>query len=371
MIELQSYYDNFLDLKKQVENLESLLAIGELKKDLIDLEEQMTHPGFWDKQNQVKTVTSKISSIKNKLQSYENCVDILDEVEISFTILKESNDTNIYDEIVNLIDSLSSSVEKLHSSTLLSREFDSKCAIVDINAGAGGTESQDWVEMLFRMYTRYCASNNFGLKVTTYHAGDPVGIKSISFEVSGENAFGLLKGERGVHRLIRISPFDSSGKRHTSFASVDVVPILDDIAEMSVDKSELKIDTYRASGAGGQSVNTTDSAVRITHLPTGIIVSCQNERSQLMNKEYAMRLLLNKLAAKAYEERQEKLMSSATQKSANAWGSQIRTYTFQPYMLVKDHRTNYEVGNVKDVLDGNIEPFIVKYLEFINNFGEV
>ncbi len=367
MIDIQSKKEQYISHSAKVDELYNLLDVEKINREISALENEMSSSNFWDDQSVVKEVTQKLSTLKRKLAMYDECVNLKEEIEISLVLLEEGAQV----EIDSLISQLDKSLEKLYNALLLGQKFDSHNAIVDIHAGAGGTEAQDWVEMLYRMYTRYCNIQGFTLKVVNYHAGDPVGIKSISFEVSGEDVFGLLKGERGVHRLIRISPFDSSGKRHTSFASVDVVPILNEVDETVIEKADLKIDTYRASGAGGQSVNTTDSAVRITHLPTGIIVSCQNERSQLKNKEYAMRMLANKLAAKAEEDRQALINSSAVNKSSNAWGSQIRTYTFQPYVLVKDHRTGFESGNVKDVLDGNLDKFILSYLQFISSFSEV
>ncbi len=367
MIDIQQKKEQYLTLSLKVKELYKLLDIDKLKKRINDLEVEMSNSTFWDDQNKVKETTQELSSIKRKTAMYDECVNLIEEIEISIVLLEDGSDIDINSSLIKLNNQL----EKLFNSLLLGQKFDNNNAIVDIHAGAGGTEAQDWVEMIYRMYTRYCNLQGFTLKVINYHAGDPVGIKSISFEVHGEDVFGLLKGERGVHRLIRISPFDSSGKRHTSFASVDVVPILTEVDETVIEKSDLKIDTFRASGAGGQSVNTTDSAVRITHIPTGIIVSCQNERSQLKNKEYAMRMLANKLAAKAEEDRQALIDSSSINKSSNAWGSQIRTYTFQPYVLVKDHRTGFESGNVKDVLDGNLDKFILSYLQFLSKRDEV
>lgn len=371
MIEIQELKTKYEKHHANIVEIHSLLTIDHVKEQINNYEQELASPNFWDDHARVKEVTGSLSSLKRRLAMYEDCENLGDEIEIAISLLEESFDKDLASSITSDLHSLDQKIEKLYNILLLGQKFDQKNAIVDIHAGAGGTEAQDWVEMLYRMYSRYCNNQGFDLKVVNYHAGDPVGIKSISFEVNGDDAFGLLKGERGVHRLIRISPFDSSGKRHTTFASVDVVPILDEVDNIIIEKTDLKVDTYRASGAGGQSVNTTDSAVRITHLPTGIIVSCQNERSQLKNKEYAMKMLANKIAARMEEERQALLDSSSLSKSSNAWGSQIRTYTFQPYILVKDHRTGYESGNAKDVLDGNIDKFILKYLEYINDFGEV
>ncbi len=365
MIDITNLVEQYKVLKTKVTDLYNLLGIEDLEKKIKEIELMFNDDNFWNDTTKVNETTAKLSSLKNKYNLYYECSNLCEEIEVAIELLNDG-DESLYENTKQELNKLDEQVSQLYNSLLLGGKFDTNNAIVDIHAGAGGTEAQDWVEMLYRMYTRYCNRHDFKINVISYHAGDPVGIKSVSFEVVGSDVFGLLKGERGVHRLIRISPFDSSGKRHTSFASIDVVPVINELDDIKVDKSELKIDTYRASGAGGQSVNTTDSAVRITHLPTGIVVSCQNERSQLKNKEYAMKLLLNRIAAKREEDRQKLIESSAVDKTSISWGSQIRSYVFQPYVLVKDHRTNYESGNVKNILDGNIDEFIIKYLEFIN-----
>ncbi len=344
-------------------SIKQIFDISKVDNDIKEIEFLMSEDGFWDNRKNVSFVTSSLSTLKEKRNLFVESIKSFEDVDLAFELLNDSFDQDIFEELEISINELKDSLKSIYNKFLLNDKYDSKFALVEINAGAGGTESQDWVEMLFRMYTRYCGAKNFKSKVIHYNYGDMAGIKSVSFEVSGENAYGLLKSEKGVHRMVRISPFDSSGKRHTSFASVDVVPVLDEIDVIEIDKNDLKIDTYRASGAGGQSVNTTDSAVRITHLPTGIVVSCQNERSQVYNKEEALRILKNKLFAIEEEKRQNE--TNQGEKSNIGWGSQIRSYVFQPYTLVKDHRTNCEEINVKSVMDGDLDGFINAYLEFI------
>jgi peptide chain release factor 2 len=261
-----------------------------------------------------------------------------------------------------MMEDLDEEIEEFRLATLLSGEYDGNNCILSIHAGAGGTEAQDWVEMLLRMYTRWAESKNYKVDFLDYLAGSEAGVKSVTLLIKGENAYGYLKSEKGVHRLVRISPFDSSNRRHTSFASVDIIPELEDVPDIDIDPSNIKIDTYRASGAGGQHVNTTDSAVRITHLPTGVVVTCQNERSQIKNRETAMKMLVAKLIEIQIEEQKEKIDDIQGDYSQIAWGSQIRSYVFHPYNMVKDHRTNAETGNVQSVMDGNIDMFINEYL---------
>ena len=270
---------------------------------------------------------------------------------------------DFYDEFLEDIDKIEKEAADFKLETFLNGEYDSNDAILAIHAGAGGTEAQDWANMLLRMYTRYCEKKGFKVETMDILKEDEAGIKSVTLQVSGDNAYGYLKGEKGVHRLVRISPFDANKRRHTSFASVDVYPKLDDDTEVEIRDEDLKIDTYRSSGAGGQHVNTTDSAVRITHIPTGIVVQCQNERSQIQNREKAMNMLKAKLIALAEEEKKEKIEDLQGNYSQIAWGSQIRSYVFQPYTLVKDHRTNTEMGDVNRVMDGDLDPFINAYLQ--------
>ena len=278
---------------------------------------------------------------------------------------EETHDSSLDNEIEESLHLLESKVEKAKIQTLLSGKYDSYDAIMTLHSGAGGTEAQDWTEMLFRMYKLYAEKSDFKLKILDVINGDEAGLKSITFEIDGENAYGFLKAEKGVHRLVRISPFDANARRHTSFASVEVMPKLEEKPNIEIRPEDLKIDTYRSSGAGGQNVNKTESAVRITHIPTGIVVSCQIERSQVQNKETAMQMLYSKLAEKEEQEELEKLASIRGEIKKIEWGSQIRSYVFCPYTLVKDHRTGYEDSNIQSVMDGNIQEFINEYLKKI------
>ncbi len=281
-------------------------------------------------------------------------------------LMKLENDDEIAREIEKSIPKLEKEIENIELQTLLSGKYDKSNAILTLHPGAGGTESQDWAEMLYRMYTRWAAKNGYEVKELDYLEGEEAGIKSVTFEVIGENAYGYLKGEMGVHRLVRISPFDAGGRRHTSFASLEVLPEITDDIQIEINPDDLRVDTYRASGAGGQHINKTSSAVRITHIPTNIVVACQSERSQIQNRETAMKMLKSKLLDLKEKEQKEKIEDLKGEQKDIAWGNQIRSYVFCPYTLVKDHRTNYEVGNVESVMDGNIDGFIEAYLKYIH-----
>ncbi len=280
-----------------------------------------------------------------------------------FELVSEEPDEALEEELAKAVDALEQAVGRLELASLLNGEYDSNNAIVSIHPGAGGTESQDWAEMLLRMYTRWADSRGYDVEVLDYQPGDEAGVKSVTMLVSGLNAYGYLKAEKGVHRLVRISPFDSSGRRHTSFTSVDVIPEISEDVDLEIKSEDLRIDTYRASGAGGQHVNKTESAVRITHIPTGIVVQCQSERSQHSNREAAMKILRSRLLEREFQEKQARLAELKGEQGEIAWGNQIRSYVFCPYTMVKDHRTNVEVGNVQAVMDGLIDPFIEAYLK--------
>jgi peptide chain release factor 2 len=300
--------------------------------------------------------------IRDKIDSFNRLLgDCQDAVTLAELGLEEKDET-VFEEIKNSFDSINDRYEKIRLETLMTGEYDTNNAILTLHAGAGGTEAMDWAGMLFRMYCRWAEKNGYETHVLDFLDGDEAGIKSVTFQVVGDYAYGYLKSEKGVHRLVRISPFDASGRRHTSFASLDVMPELDDNVEVEINPDDIKMDVYRASGAGGQHVNKTSSAVRLTHIPTGIIVSCQNERSQLQNREMAMKMLKAKLLALKEQEQNEKLQKIKGEQMDIAWGSQIRSYVFCPYTLVKDHRTNYEEGNVQKVMDGEIDQFIRTYL---------
>lgn len=300
---------------------------------------------------------------KDKVEEYETIVEAIEDIEFTIELLSEMEDDEIYVDLKKKIKSLEREVDLLTIDTLLDGDYDSNNAIMSIHAGVGGLEAQDWAEMLLRMYTRWADHKGYKVKTLDLQSDTEGGIKSVTISIIGTNAYGYLKSEKGVHRLVRISPFDSSGRRHTSFASVDIFPELNEGVEVDLNQSDLKIDTYRASGAGGQHVNTTDSAIRITHLPTGVVVQCQNERSQHSNRATAMRLLMSKLVEIKESERKEEIDDLQGAYNQIGWGSQIRSYVFHPYSLVKDHRTNAEMGNASAVMDGDIDLFINEYLK--------
>lgn len=343
----------------------SLFDIDKLEKELEQLEEQTVQEGFWQQDsNETGKVLTKIKQIKNKVIKYRK-------VEQETTNLKEltelanlENDEDVAKDILKSTKKLEEDIEKLQLETLLSGKYDKNNAILTLHPGAGGTESQDWAEMLYRMYTRWAVKNGYEVKELDYLEGEEAGIKSVTFEIVGENAYGYMKCEMGVHRLVRISPFDAGGRRHTSFASLEVLPEITDDIQIDINPDDLRIDTYRASGAGGQHINKTSSAVRITHLPTNIVVACQSERSQIQNRETAMKMLKSKLLNLKEKEQKDTIDELKGIQKDIAWGSQIRSYVFCPYTLVKDHRTNYEIGNVESVMDGNIDDFIEAYLKW-------
>ncbi|MBP2024662.1 peptide chain release factor 2 [Peptoniphilus stercorisuis] len=319
--------------------------------------------GFWDDAEAAQKVIREQNHYQSKIEKYEELMKKISETEDLIELMELEEDFTFYDEFKESVEDIVKKASNFKLETLLNGEYDQNDAIVSIHAGAGGTEAQDWASMLYRMYTRYCEQRGFKVETLDLLKEDEAGIKSVTLQITGDNAYGYLKGEKGVHRLVRISPFDSNKRRHTSFSSVDVYPKLDDDNEVEIKDEDLKVDTYRSSGAGGQHVNTTDSAVRITHIPTGIVVQCQNERSQIQNREQAMNMLKAKLIALAEEEKKEKIEDLQGNYSQIAWGSQIRSYVFQPYTMVKDHRTNTEMGDVNRVMDGDLDDFINAYLQ--------
>ena len=340
-----------------------------LEKELTSLEKQTTENNFWEDQKNSSKVLKRINEIKNKVEQFKKIkTEITNMIEL-VELLKQESDEELEKEVQNGTKILEEDIEKLEISTLLSGKYDINNAILTLHPGAGGTEAQDWVEMLYRMYTRWATANGYKVEELDYLAGDEAGIKSVTFLVSGDYAYGYLKGEQGVHRLVRISPFDAGGRRHTSFASVEVLPEITDDIEIDINPEDLKMDTYRASGAGGQHVNKTSSAVRITHIPTGIVVACQTERSQIQNKENAMKMLKSKLLHLKEQEHKDTIDELKGVQMDIAWGSQIRSYVFCPYTLVKDHRTNYEVGNVQAVMDGDLNGFIDSFLKYNKSSG--
>lgn len=327
-----------------------------------ELEAKMAEPDFWSDQAAAQGVLQSVASLKRSIESWQRVARQVEDLSVMLELAEEEKDDSVAEEIKGSLPQLTKQVEQLELTSFLSGEYDDHDALLAIHPGAGGTESQDWASMLMRMYTRWGEKNGYKIEMLDYLEGDEAGIKSVTLQISGDHAYGYLKGEKGVHRLVRISPFDASGRRHTSFASVDVWPAIQDDVEIEIDPSDLRIDTYRSSGAGGQYVNKTESAIRITHIPTGIVVQCQTERSQHSNKESAMRILKARLLQKKIEEREAKLNELHGEHSEIAWGNQIRSYVFCPYTMVKDHRTEAETGNIDAVMDGELDLFIEAYL---------
>ena len=324
----------------------------------------MNKPNFWNDQKNAQKVTKEINSLKQQLEKEKKIKEISDELETYRLLLEEEFSESLLKEAAEQLSEYLPIIEKAEIQFLLNGKTDQNSAILTIHPGAGGTESQDWAEMLLRMYKRWAENSNYKIEIVDYIPGDEAGLKSVTMEILGDYVFGYLKSEIGIHRLVRISPFNAQGKRQTSFASVFVYPIIEDDIEVEIYPNDLKIDTYKSSGKGGQSVNTTDSAVRITHLPTNIVVQCQNERSQLRNKEVAMIILRSKLYQKIEEEREKERQKLENTKTDIGWGNQIRSYVFHPYQMVKDHRTNFETGNVSAVMDGELDGFMNAFLKF-------
>jgi len=322
----------------------------------------MAAPDFWDDQKAAQAVISEVNALKEQVSEFKQLEEQYENLEVTYELVKEEPDEDLQQELVAEVKKLTKRFNEFELQLLLNEPYDKNNAILELHPGAGGTESQDWGSMLLRMYTRWAEKKGFKVETLDYLPGEEAGIKSVTLLIKGHNAYGYLKAEKGVHRLVRISPFDASGRRHTSFVSCEVVPEFNEEIEIEVRPDEIKVDTYRSSGAGGQHVNTTDSAVRITHIPTGIVVTCQSERSQIKNREKAMNMLKAKLYQKKLEEQQAELAEIRGEQKDIGWGSQIRSYVFHPYSLVKDHRTNTEVGNVQAVMDGEIDAFIDAYL---------
>lgn len=339
-----------------------LFDFENLKLKLKETESALCSPDVWNDLKKSQMLTKQKKQLEMKIFNFESLFNQYEDIIILLELAHEENDLTILSEINSAKNKFIEQFDSFRISNLLNGEYDFNNAIVALHAGAGGTESCDWASMLLRMYSKWCDKHNFSFYIVDYLPSDEAGVKSAVFEVKGDNAYGYLKSEKGVHRLIRISPFDSSGRRHTSFASCDVMPQINDEVEIKIPEDEIRVDTYRSSGAGGQHVNTTDSAIRITHLPTGIVVQCQNERSQRQNREFAMNMLRSKLLTLKMEEQKEKMEGIRGQQKDNGWGSQIRTYVFHPYNMVKDHRTNAQTGNIQAVMDGDIDVFITEYL---------
>lgn len=333
-----------------------------------EIEELINDPDFWNNQEKAQMTLKSNKEIEDILGTYNGAFSSYEDLEVLFDMANE--DETMEKELENEINNIWHQVEELKIETMLDEEYDKNNAILSIHAGTGGLDAQDWAKMLLRMYSRFSSNMDYKINELDYNQDPEAGIKSVTLRISGKNAYGFLKSEKGVHRLVRISPFDSSGKRHTSFASVDVMPELTDDIKIDINPQDLRIDTFRSGGAGGQSVNKTESAVRITHIPTGVVVQCQNERSQLINKDVAMKMLMAKLIEIKNKLQKEKIEDIQGEYSQIAWGSQIRSYVFQPYTLIKDHRTNKESGNINAVMDGDIMDFILAYLQNLKNKGE-
>ena len=363
MIELEEAQKKLNELNNKINIIGDSIKITEKETSLKELESKTLEQNFWnDTQNSGK-VLSQIKSLKVVVANFNKIKDEINNLLEMIDLVLTENDEDLAKEIIKNEKVIEAEIEKLELATYLSGKYDRNNAIVTIHPGAGGTESQDWADMLYRMYARWAQKSNYEIKQTDYLEGDEAGLKSVTFEVIGENAYGYLKGEIGVHRLVRISPFDSNSRRHTSFASVEVLPEITDDIELDINPDDLRVDTYRASGAGGQHVNKTSSAVRITHIPTNIVVQCQSERSQIQNRETAMKMLKSKLLDLKEKEQKDTIEDLKGIQHEIAWGSQIRSYVFCPYTMVKDHRTNFEVGNVQGVMDGDLDGFIESFLK--------
>ncbi|HHV31820.1 peptide chain release factor 2 [Caproiciproducens sp. LBM24188] len=353
-------------LKPDLQDLADALGLDGMREEIAKLDEKASQPGFWDNQEESQKTLQRSGMLKNKIAAYESLKSAYEDTYALIELADEEGDLSLLPEAQEEFNKVKSELEAQRLTTLLSGEYDSKNAILTFHAGAGGTEAQDWAEMLYRMYCRWGERRGFQVKTLDYLDGEEAGLKSASILVEGENAYGFLKSEAGVHRLVRVSPFDASGRRHTSFASLEVMPEIDNDIEIEINPEDIKMDVYRASGAGGQKVNKTSSAVRLTHIPTGIVVACQVERSQYQNRDVAMRMLKSKLMEIKEREHLDRIEDIKGEQKEIAWGSQIRSYVFMPYTLVKDHRTGYESGNINAVMDGDLDGFINAYLKAQN-----
>ena len=366
MIELDQLKQQLSSYEEPLKEIKSSLDLENKKNRIQELEREMEAPDFWNDPEVSTQKTKDLKSMKDDIAVYANLEELYSDIEAYIEIGNEEEDEDIVEEAKSAFEEFLSNLEQIRMKTLLSGEYDSESAIVTLHSGAGGTEACDWVSMLYRMYTRWAERHGFSLDVLDYLDGDEAGIKSVTFQVNGENAYGLLKSERGVHRLVRISPFNAQGKRQTSFASCDVMPDIEKDLDVEVKDEDIRIDTYRSSGAGGQHINKTSSAIRITHYPTGIVVQCQNERSQHMNKDKAMQMLKAKLYLLKEEEEAKKQAGIRGEVSEIGWGNQIRSYVMQPYTMVKDLRTGEETGNVDAVMDGALDQFMNAYLKWMS-----
>lgn len=363
MIQLEELKLKLSENGPLIEDLKEAIGVPRLEEEIKELEKVSSVPDFWDDIENSQKILQKISFLKSRVKNYKKLKNLYEDTETLIDLAIEEKDLSLLDEARKNVELVQKELENQRLEILLNGEFDSKNAILTLHAGAGGTEAQDWVDMLYRMYCRWGERHNYKVKTLDYLDGDGAGLKSVVFSIEGINAYGYLKGEAGVHRLVRVSPFDSSGRRHTSFASLEVMPEIDDDVQVDISPEDVKMDVYRASGAGGQHINKTSSAVRLTHIPTGIVVACQNERSQHQNREVAMKMLKSKLMEIKEREHLEKIEDIKGVQKEIGWGSQIRSYVFMPYTMVKDHRTGFEMGNVNAVMDGDLDGFINAYLK--------
>ena len=361
---MRDFTEDLADVARRVHDASQYLRIEDAKQRLVDLEAAASAPDLWDDPDRARKVTGDLSAVREDVDLVDALERRVSDVQTLFELGREEGDDSVEAEVQTELDAMRATLDRLELRALFSGEHDERDAICEVHSGAGGTDAQDWTEMLLRMYSRWAQSKDFEVEVDETQEGQEAGITSATFIIKGRYAFGMLAGERGVHRLIRISPFDANARRQTAFASFDCVPALEEAEEPDIDPTDLKIDTYRSSGAGGQHVNVTDSAVRITHLPSGIVVSCQNERSQTQNKAKAMQILAARLAERAREEKRKEMEKLSGEKRDVAFGSQIRTYTLAPYQLVKDERTRFETGNVQAVIDGDLDGFVEAYLQW-------
>ena len=365
LIEFDNCKAELVSYKPVLDELRASLDLENKGRRIVEMERQMEEPGFWDNAEKSAKLMKDLNSLKSSVGRFDSLKRQYEDIETLIEMGSEEDDADLAKEATDSLEAFKKDLEEMRTSLLLSGEYDANNATVALSAGTGGTEAMDFNEMLYRMYSRWCEKHGFATKILDYQEGDEAGIKGVTFSVEGENAYGLLKSEAGVHRLVRISPFNAQGKRQTSFCSCDVMPVLDDNIEIDIDPSDLRIDTYRSSGAGGQHINKTSSAVRITHIPTGIVCACQEERSQFQNKDKAMAMLKAKLYMLKQQAHAEKLSDIRGDIKEIAWGSQIRNYVLQPYTMVKDVRTGEETGNAQAVLDGDIDLFINAYLKWL------
>lgn len=363
MLEFEQLNLRLISNRDELLDLKDALGYERLKRDIEELEMKSSEPGFWDDPEASQKIVQKTGKLKNTVELYDKSVALYDDLTVLIEMGDEEGDLSLIPEIESSIEELEKSLASQRLQTLLTGEYDKNNAILTFHAGAGGTEAMDWVSMLVRMYTRWTERHGFKVQMLDFLDGDEAGLKSATISIEGDNAYGYLKSESGVHRLVRVSPFDASGRRHTSFASLEVMPEISDDADIEIREEDVKMDVFRSSGAGGQHINKTSSAVRLTHLPTGIVVACQNERSQFQNREKAMKMLKSKLLEIKEREHLEKIEDIKGVQKDIAWGSQIRSYVFMPYTLAKDHRTGFESGNINAVMDGDLDGFINAYLK--------